>query len=159
MMPLHVKMKPQNLRAKAIELALKFGLEQNDLMKYPKYLSGGMRQRVSFARALIGDPELLFLDEPFSALDIGLKKELQSFVLEACAQKNMSVLFITHDLMEAIKLSDTILLLKSDPGEIVAHYEIDVPQHLRDDVFVFSQTKVFLDDAVIRETFEIKVSA
>ena len=61
--------------------------------------------------------------------------------------------------MEAIKLSDTILLLKSDPGEIVAHYEIDVPQHLRDDVFVFSQTKVFLDDAVIRETFEIKVSA
>ena len=159
MMPLHVKMKPQNLRAKAIELALKFGLEQNDLMKYPKDLSGGMRQRVSFARALIGDPELLFLDEPFSALDIGLKKELQSFVLEACAQKNMSVLFITHDLMEAIKLSDTILLLKSDPGEIVAHYEIDMPQHLRDDAFVFSQTKVFLDDAVIRETFEIKVSA
>ena len=159
MMPLHVKMKPQKLRAKAIELALKFGLEHNDLIKYPKDLSGGMRQRVSFARALIGDPELLFLDEPFSALDIGLKKELQSFVLEACAQKNMSVLFITHDLMEAIKLSDTILLLKSDPGEIVAHYEIDMPQHLRDDAFVFSQTKVFLDDAVIRETFEIKVSA
>lgn len=159
MMPLHVKMKPKELQEKATELALKFGLEKNDLVKYPKDLSGGMRQRVSFARALIGEPEILFLDEPFSALDIGLKKELQSFVLEACQQKNMSVLFITHDLMEAIKLSDTILLLKSDPGEIVARYKIDTPQALRDDAFVFEKTKAFLDDALIRTTFEIKVSA
>lgn len=159
MMPLHVKMKPQELREKATALALKFGLEKNDLVKYPKDLSGGMRQRVSFARALIGEPEILFLDEPFSALDIGLKKELQSFVLEACKEQNMSVLFITHDLMEAIKLSDTILLLKSDPGEIVARYTIDTPHALRDDAFVFEKTKAFLDDALIRETFEIKVSA
>jgi len=159
MMPLHVKMKITKLREKATALALKFGLEKNDLVKYPKDLSGGMRQRVSFARALIGEPELLFLDEPFSALDIGLKKELQSFVLEACLERNMSVLFITHDLMEAIKMSDTILLLKSDPGEIVARYEIKTPKETRNDAFIFEQAKAFLDDALIRETFEIKVGA
>ena len=159
MIPLHVKMKERELREKATALALKFGLEKSDLVKYPKDLSGGMRQRVSFARALMGEPRLLFLDEPFSALDIGLKKELQSFVLEACERQKMSVLFITHDLMEAIKLSDTILLLKSEPGEIVAVYEIETPKGLRDDAFVFEQTKAFLDDALIREIFEIKVSA
>ena len=71
----------------------------------------------------------------------------------------MSVLFITHDLMEAIKLSDTILLLKSDPGEIVARYDISMSQKERDDAFVFAKTKAFLDDALIREIFEIKVSA
>ncbi|MCR1811575.1 ABC transporter ATP-binding protein [Sulfurospirillum sp. hDNRA2] len=159
MMPLHVKMKERELKEKATALALKFGLEKSDLLKYPKDLSGGMRQRVSFARALIGEPKLLFLDEPFSALDIGLKKELQSFVLEACEKRKMSVLFITHDLMEAIKLSDTILLLKSDPGEIVARYAIETPQEERDDAFVFEQTKGFLEDALIREIFEIKVNA
>ncbi len=159
MMPLHVKMKESELKEKATALALKFGLERSDLVKYPKDLSGGMRQRVSFARALIGEPKLLFLDEPFSALDIGLKKELQSFVLEACERQKMSVLFITHDVMEAIKLSDTILLLKSDPGEIVARYEIEIAQKERNDAFVFEQTKAFLDDALIREIFEIKVSA
>ena len=159
MMPLHVKMKESELKEKATALALKFGLERSDLVKYPKDLSGGMRQRVSFARALIGEPKLLFLDEPFSALDIGLKKELQSFVLEACERQKMSVLFITHDVMEAIKLSDTILLLKSDPGEIVARYEIETAQKERNDAFVFEQTKAFLDDALIREIFEIKVSA
>jgi len=159
MMPLYVKMKEREIKEKATALALKFGLERSDLVKYPKDLSGGMRQRVSFARALIGEPKLLFLDEPFSALDIGLKKELQSFVLEACERQKMSVLFITHDVMEAIKLSDTILLLKSDPGEIVARYEIETAHKERDDAFVFEQTKAFLEDALIREIFEIKVSA
>ncbi|MDY0265315.1 MAG: ATP-binding cassette domain-containing protein [Sulfurospirillum cavolei] len=159
MMPLHVKIKERELKEKATALALKFGLEKSDLLKHPKDLSGGMRQRVSFARALIGEPKLLFLDEPFSALDIGLKKELQSFVLEACEKQKMSVLFITHDLMEAIKLSDTILLLKSDPGEIVARYAIETSQKERDDAFVFEQTKGFLEDALIREIFEIKVNA
>ena len=104
-------------------------------------------------------PDLLFLDEPFSALDIGLKKELQSVVLDACKKENMSVLFITHDLMEAIKLSHTILLLKSDPGEIIARYDIQTPHEMRDDAFVFMKTTEFLEDPLIRETFEIKVSA
>ncbi len=159
MMPLDWKLNASLLKEEATSLALKFGLESNDLIKYPKDLSGGMRQRVSFARALIKKPDLLFLDEPFSALDIGLKKELQSVVLDACKKENMSVLFITHDLMEAIKLSHTILLLKSDPGEIIARYDIQTPHEMRDDAFVFMKTTEFLEDPLIRETFEIKVSA
>jgi len=106
---------------------------------------------------LITKPKLLFLDEPFSALDIGLKRELQDFVLQSGEEFGTSVLFITHDLMEAIRLSDKILLLKSDPGEILKSYEITTPQQKRDDEFVFSKTKEFLDDSDVINTFEIKV--
>jgi len=103
---------------KSQEIALRFGLEEDDFDKFPKDLSGGMKQRVSFARALVVKPALLFLDEPFSALDIGLKKELQSVLIDMISKKEISVLFITHDLMEAIRLSDEMLLLKADPGHI-----------------------------------------
>ncbi len=93
---------------KARCIALEFGLKISDLDKFPKDLSGGMRQRVSFARALVLKPEILFLDEPFSALDIGLKQELQSILIEQVTQHNLSVLFVTHDLTEALKLSHRI---------------------------------------------------
>jgi NitT/TauT family transport system ATP-binding protein len=141
----------------ACQIALRFGLEEKDFTKYPKDLSGGMKQRVNFARALITKPRLLFLDEPFSALDIGLKRELQDFVLQGCEEFGTSVLFITHDLMEAIRLSDKILLLKSDPGEIIKTYTIDEKKNNRDDNFVFSKTKEFLDDLDVINTFEIKM--
>lgn len=145
-------------REKAQELALRFGLEEADWVKYPKDLSGGMRQRVSFARALITQPQMLFLDEPFSALDIGLKEELQRYVLEANRAYGMSVLCITHDIMEAVKLSDTIMLLKSDPGEIVGTYTFDAPKDTRDYAYVFEQTHALLRTPLVRETFDIKVS-
>lgn len=157
MMPLSSKMKRRELEQKAKDLALRFGLEEADLSKYPKDLSGGMRQRVSFARALIVEPELLFLDEPFSALDIGLKRELQNFVIESKERFNTTVLFITHDLMEAIRMSDTILLLKSDPGEIIKRYSIECDLQERDDEFVFAKMREFLSDDEIISTFEIKI--
>ena len=124
---------------------------------YPKDLSGGMKQRVNFARALITKPKLLFLDEPFSALDIGLKRELQDFVLQSSKNFGTSVLFITHDLMEAIRLSDEILLLKADPGEILKTYKINTPKENRDDIYIFLKTKEFLDDNDVINTFEIKM--
>ncbi|WP_294956475.1 ATP-binding cassette domain-containing protein, partial [Sulfurovum sp.] len=97
---------PQKEREKrAKEIALKFDLEEDDFDKFPKELSGGMSQRVSFSRALVTKPELLFLDEPFSALDIGLKKELQNHVINLIERKEITIFFITHDIMEAIRLS------------------------------------------------------
>ena len=142
--------------AKAI--ALKFGLEKDDFYKFPKDLSGGMKQRVSFARALVINPSLLFLDEPFSALDIGLKKELQTLLIKQIEEKQLSVLFITHDLMEAIKLSDEILVLKAEPvGHIIKKFSFDLPKIQRDNKFVYEQTAKLLSDETIINTFELEL--
>ena len=149
-----IKKEKREEEAKAI--ALKFGLEEDDFYKFPKDLSGGMKQRVSFARALVINPSLLFLDEPFSALDIGLKKELQTLLIKQIEEKQLSVLFITHDLMEAIKLSDEILVLKAEPvGHIIKKFTYDLPKSLRDNTFVYEQTAKILSDETIINTFEL----
>ena len=143
---------------KAKAIALKFGLEKDDFYKFPKDLSGGMKQRVSFARALVINPSLLFLDEPFSALDIGLKKELQTLLIKQIEEKQLSVLFITHDLMEAIKLSDEILVLKAEPvGHIIKKFSFDLPKIQRDNKFVYEQTAKLLSDETIINTFELEL--
>ena len=154
-------LKAQNMkRDKADDLAkkiaLKFGLEEDDFEKFPKDLSGGMKQRVSFARALVLNPSILFLDEPFSALDIGLKKELQNLLINEIETNKLSILFITHDLMEAIRLSDEILVLKAEPvGHIVKSFKVKMPRINRDDNFVYEQTAKLLSDEYIINTFEL----
>ena len=139
----------------AKDIALKFGLEEDDFEKFPKDLSGGMKQRVNFARALVTKPSLLFLDEPFSALDIGLKRELYAHLIESCKEDDMSILFITHDLMEGIRLSDEILLLEADPGHIVKTFKYETPKEKRDDAFVYEESAKILQDKEIIETFEL----
>ncbi|TGO01908.1 hypothetical protein PN36_34560 [Candidatus Thiomargarita nelsonii] len=142
---------------KSQQIAVQFGLERRDFHKFPKDLSGGMKQRVSFSRALIIKPSLLFLDEPFSALDIGLKQELQSHLIELIHQKALTILFITHDLMEAIRLSDRILLLKAEPGRIVKHFKYELPQMQRDNEYIYKESANILLDKEIIETFELGV--
>ena len=144
-------------RERAKEIALKFDLEEDDFDKFPKELSGGMSQRVSFARALVTKPELLFLDEPFSALDIGLKRELQNHIIEMIDKKEITIFFITHDIMEAIRLSDKILLLEPDPGRIVKTYTFELPQKERTDEWVYAQTAKLLKDSYIIKTFELEL--
>ncbi|MCG3718353.1 ATP-binding cassette domain-containing protein, partial [Aliarcobacter butzleri] len=142
----------------AKDIALKFGLNEDDFYKFPKDLSGGMKQRVSFARALVLKPSLLFLDEPFSALDIGLKRELQNLLINAIEDEKLSILFITHDLMEAVKLSDEILVLKAyHVGHIVKSFKISRPRKQRDDIFVYEQTAKLLSDESIIKTFELEL--
>ncbi len=142
-------------RERARIIALRFGLEPEDLDKFPKDLSGGMRQRVAFARALVVEPQLLFLDEPFSALDIGLKQELQSILVDQVEQGLLSILFITHDLMEAVRLSHQIILMGSGPGQIIEVFDLDTPLSQRDDAFVYQETMRLLANPNVRETFEL----
>lgn len=148
----------KNATELAKEYALRLGLEEADFDKYPKDLSGGMRQRVSFARALVLKPDLMLLDEPFSALDIGLKRELWAILSSEVINRKMSLLFITHDLMEAVRLSHKILLLKSEPiGHIVKEFEIDMALEKRDDEFVYKTVAKLLADREIIDSFELKV--
>ena len=96
----------------------KTGLEKFSSL-YPKELSGGMKQRVSIARAFANDPEILFMDEPFAALDEQNKFILQEELLSIWSETGKTVLFITHSIDEALLLSDRILLMSSQPGRII----------------------------------------
>ena len=108
--------------AQARQMALALGLPELSLAQYPAELSGGMQSRVALARALVLAPKLLLMDEPFSALDVGLRYQLHQLLLEQQAASGMAVLLITHDLMEAVRLADEVLVMAASPGRIVARY-------------------------------------
>ena len=95
---------------------------------YPHELSGGMRQRVAIARALVNEPRILLMDEPFGALDAQTRAKMQSHLLDVWKNLDITVLFITHDLDEAIYLADRILVLKAHPGEVQEVIEVPVPR-------------------------------
>lgn len=143
----------------AVAMAYRLGLSAVDLDKYPKDLSGGMRQRVAFARALVIEPQLLFLDEPFSALDIGLKRELLQLLVEWVEDKKLSIFLITHDLAEAIQLSDEILVLDADPGRVVKTLSLPRPRSERDEVYVSKTVRDLLEDPQIISTFELNFAS
>jgi NitT/TauT family transport system ATP-binding protein len=95
---------------------------------YPHQLSGGMKQRVAIARALAPNPRVLLMDEPFGALDAQTRAQMQSHLLEIWRNVDVTILFITHDLDEAIFLADRIIVLKANPGEINEIIEVPVPR-------------------------------
>lgn len=95
---------------------------------YPHELSGGMKQRVAIARALVNQPRILLMDEPFGALDAQSRAKMQAHLLEIWRNIDITILFITHDLDEAIFLADRILVLKAHPGEVQELIEVPVPR-------------------------------
>jgi NitT/TauT family transport system ATP-binding protein len=108
---------------------------------YPAELSGGMRKRVALARTLIYEPECLLMDEPFGALDAQLKLLMQDQLQQLVQQRRMTVVFVTHDLGEAIALADRVLVFSARPGRIRATRAIEIPRPR--DVFRMRFTESF----------------
>jgi NitT/TauT family transport system ATP-binding protein len=100
---------------------------------YPKELSGGMRKRVDLARAYANTPDVLLMDEPFGALDVQTKAAMQRTVLDLWRSTGKTVVFVTHDLDEAVFLSQSVVVLASRPGRVAARIAIDLPHPRTDD--------------------------
>lgn len=113
---------------KAMEMIKLVGLEGHE-KKYAKYptLSGGQLQRVAIARSLVSAPEILLMDEPFGALDIGTRLKMQDLLCSIWSKIHTTVIFVTHDISEAVYLGDEIFFMRSNPGMIVEKITVDLP--------------------------------
>jgi NitT/TauT family transport system ATP-binding protein len=117
----------ERARALAHPLFAAFGLEGFERAR-PHELSGGMRQRVAFLRTLLSGKPVLCLDEPFAALDALTRREMRAWLAAALAQEARTVLFVTHDVEEAVVLGDRVLVLSPRPGRLVAEIEVAAPR-------------------------------
>jgi len=120
------KVAPAERRARAVQALATVGLT-DVLREYPRQLSGGMKMRVSIARALATQPELLLMDEPFAALDELTRSRLNVELLRIVALAGWTVLFVTHNVFEAVFLSSRVLVMSRRPGRIVAEVPVDLP--------------------------------
>jgi len=121
------KLPKKQIEDRAKELFAQLGLTQA-MAKYPRQLSGGMRQRVSLIRTLVHDPSLLLLDEPFGALDALTRLQVRTDLESLWLRRRPTVLFITHSVEEAVGLSDRILVMSPSPGEVVEEIRVELPR-------------------------------
>jgi NitT/TauT family transport system ATP-binding protein len=119
---------PRDQQAGVVDaLLMKMNL-QHAAHQYPAQLSGGMQQRVQIARCLAQQPRIMLMDEPFGALDAITRQTLQDELLQLAAEQHMTVVFITHDLEEAIYLGDRVFVLGANPGHIVEQIDVELPR-------------------------------
>ncbi|MBC3885723.1 ABC transporter ATP-binding protein [Undibacterium griseum] len=118
---------------------------------YPHQLSGGMRKRVALAQTFINEPKILLMDEPFSALDVQTRALMQEELLGLWSEKKASVIFVTHDIEEAIALADRVIVLSKGPGSVKSSYEIplarprDISEARYSDEFVHLSKQIWSD--------------
>ena len=149
---------PRNeARARALDILRRFDLDAF-AEKYPSQLSGGMRQRVALMRTLLCDREILLLDEPFGALDALTRSIMQEWLLGIWEKDHRTVIFITHDIEEAIFLSDRILTMSARPGRIKGELTIDLPRP-RDHTIVTTPRFTEFKRAVLDQIYEESLKA
>jgi NitT/TauT family transport system ATP-binding protein len=117
----------KKIETRARELFQQLRLTQA-MNKYPRQLSGGMRQRVSLVRTLVHDPSVLLMDEPFGALDALTRLQVRMDLEALWLRRRPTVLFITHSVEEAVGLSDRVLVMSPSPGEVVEQIKVDLPR-------------------------------
>jgi NitT/TauT family transport system ATP-binding protein len=123
-------MDEKSATVKAMEMIEMVGLSSHE-NKYANFptLSGGQMQRVAIARSLLSNPEILLMDEPFGALDVNTRLQMQDMLLEIWEKIHPTIIFITHDISEAVYLGDDVYIMQSKPGRFVDHIKIDLPFH------------------------------
>jgi NitT/TauT family transport system ATP-binding protein len=150
-LPLKLKKVPKaERRARAQEL-----LETVNLggfaPKRPHELSGGMRQRVALARALAQDVDILLMDEPFGALDVMTRDVLHEELDKVCGDRGLTVLFVTHNVREAVRLGDRVVLLSSRPGRVVNEFPVTIPRPRRIDSREVAEQAALITDELREE--------
>ena len=128
LLPIQIKKRPvAEFRDKALDLLALVGLREFHNC-YPHELSGGMQQRAGIVRALIGDPDILLMDEPFGALDAITRDQMNVDLLEIWARTRKTVLFITHGIAESVFLSDRVIVFSNRPGRVIEEFVVDLPR-------------------------------
>ncbi len=136
------------------KLAQQLGLEQA-LNHYPHQLSGGMQQRVALGRALAINPDLLLLDEPFKGLDVGRRREFQEKLLKLLGDRNLAACIISHDLAEAVRLGDRILVMSPSPSRIVHQWQSSLSPAVRDEAYIYRETTRLLSLPQVSRCFRL----
>ena len=153
-LPLELQKVPKKERRERALEQLKLVDLQGYENSYPYQLSGGMQQRVGIARALVAEPEILLMDEPFSALDEFTKERLHGDLLRIWRNTNKTVVFVTHNISEAVFLSDRVCVLSANPAKLAAVVDIPLPRPREE--AVLKTEEYFKTVSHIREIFEEK---
>jgi len=146
-------------REKALEAIRFVGLEEH-IDRYPHQLSGGMQQRAAIARAFAAEPKIILMDEPFAALDTFNRYRLQDELIKMQAKKKTTIVLVTHDIDEAVYLSDRVLIMQSSPGKIYKeiHIQLSKPRDRASDDYNYYRKKIFETFAISGQRYEMEYS-